>query len=708
MMLPSFANLKLDTVDGGAKRSSDGTEKKPTHQDVRQEFYAQFTGKLGTDAFGTLNPLLTKLNAVIEAEITKKSAEVHGDDLQRTQWREVALTRVLHSNHLIRFEHGVTPFLHNLSEDKKRQVQQFKLLEKEPEPGTINVDAWPDLTFLVSHMTDGTQPDGISRHALIAMKQRLPQGGGYVMYIIDSNGKDAQQAKRVHALLSAAAPSRVEIAPTSPIQANVTRTTLWAGGQALGRDMGWCSLFALGVVYLVTRLDATYEDVLALYDLGSKDGNKEDAAHALIAIRYCAMLLFGVAKEYYRDLNAAKVTRVLEGGADGRGSGSVSPPRSWSSVIFSDDRTQVNSIDFEFFETKYKATMGDDYTLVLGRATKQRLEASSYCVRIEGRFVLDGLSIHLGVEVPDRNMLPRVKAKLLEVLKSLFPDKAGTLDDYLGAQTVSLIPYGGTFSSDYTRHMGAIARCKDILSKRYRIGTTVDFLTPDYALPNKHFAKYGWYPEVAKTVDIDGLTTVKVYKPPPVKKLELQDSTSDDYQFKFSSPTASEAGSLRFVLCKPLEKFPAKLIENVLKPRTAANSPQNAIGRGNILRGEQNSHGHKLTVFLENVPSECIDTLNDKLVSAVINGGVCVCKLQIEGYDIDRKEYKIVQKSAATDLVGVLSQNTKDYVTGFYANHMRSSKNGKKFTYNLRMYIMDALLVSLLTLLKEQRKAPGF
>lgn len=258
-MIPSLSKLCLDTA--GPKQKA-GSELQPRADAVRLKGNSNFDEWLSTNS-GTLQAAITR-----SLENTLKLPE------EFRNLREIAMTRFLKGNHMLRFELGLGLFFPEGRAPEQRWVKE--------DVERLDLSEWGKLVFVVSHMQvqDESKATRMSRHALVAM--RNPDRDNVVTFI-DSNGSDFWHPKRL-VKLAAAAGQTAEIAQTRGMQMAVEKTDLYQNGQILARQasvLGWCTLWAFMITRLVSVGGATLADVVQLMNMVEGPG----LSYALTLVR---------------------------------------------------------------------------------------------------------------------------------------------------------------------------------------------------------------------------------------------------------------------------------------------------------------------------------------------------------------------------------------------------------------------------------------
>lgn len=300
MSFPSLAHLCLQersvsTGVGTSKRKADPAAlvvrgegpAKRVAADVRSDAEKEYNEWLksttnDTESEATLKRVLTLLST--EGEARRGSGEAGERNL-----REIAITRLLVANGLIRFNYGLEPFFG----DKSPQRQSIGR-----DATSVDTSNWGALVWVSSRMD--ADDEFASRHAMVAM--RHPHNDRVTL--IDSNGEEGKHAKRVQSLSAGG----IDVASTKPVQGNVQETGLWTEGQVLGRFKGWCTLWSLCVCELVALGGLTLDGVLWLLN-----PSNDHLERLLWIVRESAIRNFHRALTWLRNKDASGVEcRMLQ------------------------------------------------------------------------------------------------------------------------------------------------------------------------------------------------------------------------------------------------------------------------------------------------------------------------------------------------------------------------------------------------------------
>lgn len=214
--------------------STDGEVQQPA-KTARLDELAAYTTWLNSDT-------VDELDMAIKHAIEQCGARFAASDARHINARELAITRMLQSNHVIRSRFGLEPFF--------PPDASVGYLYVPSDATTIDMSSVKDntVTFVRSWSDVGQQ--AMSRHALTILRASDHNSGDPSFYLIDSNGAHGSHALRLHYLEQPA--HALHVLDTRPVQAEVQTTELWRNGQVLGKFMGWCSLWTLCLCELVS------------------------------------------------------------------------------------------------------------------------------------------------------------------------------------------------------------------------------------------------------------------------------------------------------------------------------------------------------------------------------------------------------------------------------------------------------------------------
>ena len=196
--------------------------------------------------------------------------------------QELAITRVLQANSVIRARFGVTPFF-----PEDADVGYLNVMSDATEVDTSSAATQP-VTFVRSWMNVGQQ--SMSRHAMTLLRATAQDAGNQqatpVLFLVDSNGRYGSHALRFEHLQHSPVPIRV--LDTRGVQVGVQDTTLWKSGQVLGKFMGWCSLWTMCLCELVAVGGLSIDGVRRLMS----PQTEEELMRLLVVVRQSSIRMF--------------------------------------------------------------------------------------------------------------------------------------------------------------------------------------------------------------------------------------------------------------------------------------------------------------------------------------------------------------------------------------------------------------------------------
>lgn len=222
---------------------------------VRQKYTREFVKDLKSKQES--NPFLKKLFEIYN-RVNQKG------------FFERAISRMLHFSHALRHQIGHTQFIHYLVADS--QVGHFRVPEN-----SQNVDwNWHNLNqgnedkyYVKVRISD-------TAHAVVLFKQNE------TWYLFDPNGRESAFAKLVQDEGQEKAQINIEILDTKNVHTKCFDTDLFRKGMTLSRSKGWCSLWALFVLHLLS-LQCSKDEIVRFVQNLYFEG--DDFSYILIALR---------------------------------------------------------------------------------------------------------------------------------------------------------------------------------------------------------------------------------------------------------------------------------------------------------------------------------------------------------------------------------------------------------------------------------------